>query len=46
MDEGLKKAIDVPLSVMKTAHSCWPHMVTIATHGNITTVSDIQAREP
>lgn len=42
MDDGLKKAIDVPLSVMKIAHSCWPHMITIATNGNITTLSDVQ----
>ena len=44
MQAGLKKAIDVPLNLMKLASSCWPHLVVIAEHGNITAVSDIQVR--
>lgn len=42
MDSGLKKAIEVPLSLMKLACGCWPHMVTLAQHGNITTLSDLK----
>lgn len=42
MDNGLKKAIEVPLSLMTLAHGCWPHMMTLAQHGNITTLSDLK----
>lgn len=42
MQDGLKKAIEVPLSVMRISHSCWDHMITIAKHGNKTALSDIQ----
>ena len=42
MQEGLKEAIEVPLSVMRIAHGCWEHMITMATHGNNTALSDIQ----
>ena len=42
MDSGLKKAIEVPLSLMRLAHGCWPHMMTLAEHGNITTLSDLK----
>ena len=42
MDNGLKKAIEVPLSVMRLANGCWPHMMTLADHGNITTLSDLK----
>ena len=42
MQAGLKKAIEVPLEVMKTSSGCWPHLTTIAQHGNITALSDVQ----
>ena len=42
MQAGLKKAIEVPLELMRVGTSCWPHMMTIAQHGNITALSDIQ----
>ncbi|XP_064383158.1 formimidoyltransferase-cyclodeaminase-like isoform X2 [Halichondria panicea] len=42
MQDGLKDAIEVPLNVMKIAYGCWDYMITIATHGNETALSDIQ----
>lgn len=42
MQAGILKAIEVPLSLMHLANSCWPHMLVIAEHGNITAISDIQ----
>ena len=44
MQSGLKKAIEVPLAVMRLANGCWPHLATLAQHGNITTISDIQVK--
>ncbi len=44
MQDGLKKAIDVPLNVVKIAYGCWDYMITMATHGNETALSDIQVR--
>lgn len=44
MQSGLKKAIEVPLDVMRLSSRCWPHLVTLAQHGNVTAISDIQAR--
>ncbi|MCI0448364.1 MAG: glutamate formimidoyltransferase, partial [Chlorobi bacterium] len=41
MQEGLKKAIDVPLSVMRIADSCWEHMRELAKVGNINSASDL-----
>lgn len=42
MQAGLKEAIEVPLDLMRMANSCWPHVATIAQHGNVTAISDIQ----
>ncbi len=42
MDDGLKAAIDVPLSLLHTAYQCWPHMATLAVHGNLSAISDVQ----
>lgn len=42
LQDGLKQAIEVPLSVMRIAYGCWDHMITVATHGNETALSDIQ----
>jgi glutamate formiminotransferase / formiminotetrahydrofolate cyclodeaminase len=41
MQEGLKKAIDVPLNVMRTADSCWSSMAELAKVGNINSASDL-----
>lgn len=42
MQEGLKKAIDVPLSVMRKADECWEYVTEIAKYGNMNSKSDIQ----
>jgi glutamate formiminotransferase/formiminotetrahydrofolate cyclodeaminase len=41
MQAGLKKAIDVPLSVMRISDSCWPNMVELAKLGNAASASDL-----
>lgn len=41
MQEGLKKAIDVPLGVMRIADSCWDSIVELAKLGNINSASDL-----
>ncbi len=41
MQEGLKKAIDVPLSVMRISDSCWHYMTELAKVGNINSSSDL-----
>jgi glutamate formiminotransferase/formiminotetrahydrofolate cyclodeaminase len=42
MQEGLKKAVDVPLSTMRIADTCWDTMVEMAAHGNINSKSDLE----
>lgn len=42
MQEGLKKAINVPLSVMQKADSCWEWMIEVAKVGNISSKSDLE----
>ena len=42
MQSGIKKAIEVPLALMKLASGCWSHLATLAQYGNITALSDIQ----
>ena len=42
MQEGLKKAVEVPLSVMREADSCWRWMIKMAKYGNINSKSDIE----
>lgn len=42
MQEGLKKAIDVPLNVMKTGDKCWEHMLEVAKFGNLSSKSDLE----
>lgn len=42
MQEGLKKAIDVPLSVMKISDACWQWMIEMSKHGNIASKSDLE----
>jgi glutamate formiminotransferase/formiminotetrahydrofolate cyclodeaminase len=42
IQEGLKKAIEVPLSVMRTADSCWLWMFEMAKYGNMASSSDLE----
>lgn len=42
MQEGLKKAIQVPLNTMKIADSAWNKMEVIAEIGNISSKSDVE----
>jgi len=42
MQNGLKKAIDIPLSTMKIADTAWQWMEQIAVYGNIASKSDIE----
>ncbi|MFO8085965.1 MAG: glutamate formimidoyltransferase [Desulfobacterales bacterium] len=42
MQEGLKKAIDVPLSTMRLADAAWDSLIHIAEHGNIASASDVE----
>lgn len=39
---GLKKAIDTPLSVMKTADAAWDALTQVAKYGNIASKSDVE----
>jgi glutamate formiminotransferase/formiminotetrahydrofolate cyclodeaminase len=38
----LKKAVEVPLSTMRIADSCWDTMVEMAEHGNMNSKSDLE----
>lgn len=42
MQEGLKKAINIPLSVMRISDSCWESMIEMAKYGNIASKSDLE----
>jgi glutamate formiminotransferase/formiminotetrahydrofolate cyclodeaminase len=42
MEEGMKKAVEVPMQVMRTADSCWEWMLKMAEHGNIASKSDLE----
>ena len=42
MQEGLKKAVNVPLSTMRIADGCWNAMMDMAEHGNINSRSDLE----
>lgn len=42
MQEGLKKAIDVPLKVMRLANDCWEWMIQMAKYGNMSSRSDLE----
>ncbi len=42
MQEGLKKAVTVPLSVMRISDSCWQWMTEMAKYGNIASKSDLE----
>lgn len=42
MQEGLKKAIEIPLKVMRIADSCWRWMIQMAKFANLSSASDLQ----
>ncbi len=42
MQQGLKKAIEIPLSTMKIADKAWDAMIQVAQYGNIASKSDIE----
>jgi glutamate formiminotransferase/formiminotetrahydrofolate cyclodeaminase len=42
MQAGLKKAIDVPLTTMRIADTCWEAMEEMAAHGNMNSKSDLE----
>jgi glutamate formiminotransferase/formiminotetrahydrofolate cyclodeaminase len=42
MQEGIKKAIDVPLTVMRVADECWKWMIEMAKVGNMSSRSDLE----
>src|SRR5204862_3600026 len=41
MQAGLKKAIDVPLNVMRISDSCWDNLKELSKIGNISSASDL-----
>ena len=42
MQAGLKRAIAVPLALMRRADTCWPAMLEMAQHGNLASRSDLE----
>jgi glutamate formiminotransferase/formiminotetrahydrofolate cyclodeaminase len=42
MESGLKKAVEVPLRVLRVGDGCWEAMVEMARHGNIASRSDLE----
>ncbi len=42
MQDGLKKAVDVPLNTMRLGDSAWEMMLEIAKYGNIASKSDVE----
>jgi glutamate formiminotransferase / formiminotetrahydrofolate cyclodeaminase len=42
MEAGLKRAVDVPLAVLRAGDGCWDAMVEMARHGNIASRSDLE----
>ncbi len=42
LQQGLKKAIDIPLTTMKIANESWDAMVETAKYGNIASKSDVE----
>jgi glutamate formiminotransferase/formiminotetrahydrofolate cyclodeaminase len=42
MQEGLKKAVQVPLQTMKNADAAWNAMIEVAMYGNIASKSDVE----
>jgi glutamate formiminotransferase/formiminotetrahydrofolate cyclodeaminase len=42
MQEGLRKAVLVPLETMRLADACWDALVEMAEHGNLASRSDLE----
>ena len=42
LNDCLKEAIEVPMSLMKTAFGCWEHMETLAAYGNFIAIPDLE----
>lgn len=42
MQASLRRAIEVPLSVMRAADACWAPMIEMARHGNAASKSDLE----
>ena len=42
MQDGLKKAIEIPLKTMKYANNVWDSMIEVARYGNIASKSDVE----
>jgi len=42
MEAGLKKAVEVPLAVLRLGDGCWDALVEMARHGNIASRSDLE----
>lgn len=42
MQAGLRKAIEIPLGTMRIADRCWPAMLDMAAHGNMSSRSDLE----
>ena len=45
MAAGMRTAVSVPLSLMRAGDECWPHLLTLAAHGNIQTMCDLRVSE-
>jgi glutamate formiminotransferase/formiminotetrahydrofolate cyclodeaminase len=42
VEAGLRKAVEVPLSVLRVGDGCWDAMVEMARHGNVASRSDLE----
>ncbi|MGV8018104.1 MAG: glutamate formimidoyltransferase [Ignavibacteria bacterium] len=42
MQDGLKKAVEVPMKVMRIADSCWEWMIEMSKYGNLSSASDLE----
>jgi glutamate formiminotransferase/formiminotetrahydrofolate cyclodeaminase len=42
MEAGLKKAVEVPLAVLRLGDGCWDALVEMARHGSIASRSDLE----
>ena len=46
MQDGLRKAVEVPLRTMRIADGCWDAMLGMAEHGNPASRSDLEVGRP
>ena len=42
INKGVKAAINVPMEILVVGCRCWPHLITLAQHGNQNALSDLQ----